>query len=124
LRALMIGAGGMAAGWIRTILPSFADRLSVVGLADVSAAALADSGDFLGLGPEQRFSDMRSAFDAVEADCCLVVVPAAFHAEAIVRAAERHLPVLCEKPLAADWAACCEAYAAARRANLKVEVVQ
>src|SRR5207302_11337471 len=75
-------------------------------------------------GPEQRFSDMRSAFDAVEADCCLVVVPAAFHAEAIVRAAERHLPVLCEKPLAADWAACCEAYAAARRANLKVEVVQ
>src|SRR5690349_19894579 len=100
LKALMIGARGVAAGWIRNILPAFADRLSVVGLVDVSPSALAESGDVLGLAEAQRFSDMRTAFDVVDADCCFVVVPAAFHAEAIVRAAERNLPVLCEKPLA------------------------
>jgi predicted dehydrogenase len=120
----MIGAGGMAAGWIRTILLGFADRVSVVGLVDVSPSALADSGDYLGLSEAQRFGDMRSAFEVVDADCCIVVVPAAFHTEAIVRASERHLPVLCEKPLAADWESCREAYRAAKQSNLKVEVVQ
>jgi predicted dehydrogenase len=120
----MIGAGGMAAGWIRTILPVFVDRLSVVGLVDVSPSALAASGDFLGLAPCHRFSDMRAAFDSVEADCCIVVVPAAYHAEAIVRAAERQLPVLCEKPLAATWADCRRAYEAAMHSGLKVQVVQ
>ncbi len=120
----MVGAGGMAANWIRSLLPQFAERLEIVGLVDVTAAALATSGDFLGLRPEPRFTDMRTAFANVDADCCVVAVPALFHAQAIVLAAERNLPVLCEKPLAADWDGCCEAYRAAKRAELKVQVVQ
>lgn len=120
----MIGAGGMADAWIRRILPAFHDRLEIVGLVDVSEQALAASGDFLSLDATQRFCDMRSAFDAVDADLCVVVVPARFHAEAIAYAAGRQMPVLCEKPLADTWAACRDICQAVSRAGVKMQVVQ
>jgi predicted dehydrogenase len=123
-RCLMIGAGGMAAAWVRSILPTFAARLEIVGLVDVSPDALAASGEFLQLPETRRFGDMRAAFDAVDADFAVVVVPAAFHADAIEIAAARGVAVLCEKPLAADWAGCVRAYRAATEAKLKVQVVQ
>src|SRR4030081_1554064 len=78
-RCLMIGAGGMADEWIRRILPEFGERLQIVGLVDVSELALAAAGDFLGLDERQRFTQLATAFDAVEADFCIVVIPAAFH---------------------------------------------
>ncbi|MBV9175390.1 MAG: Gfo/Idh/MocA family oxidoreductase [Chloroflexi bacterium] len=81
-RCLMVGAGGMAETWIRQILPRFSERLEIVGLVDVSERALAQSGDFLELPDDQRFTGMDAAFDAVDADFCLVVIPAAFHKSA------------------------------------------
>jgi predicted dehydrogenase len=116
-RCLMLGAGGMAHAWIRRILPEFSDRLQVVGLVDVSEQALAASGDFLGLSAHQRFTSMECAFDAVEADFCIVVIPAAFHKIAVLHAVERRLPILCEKPLADTWAACHEIYQAVSQAT-------
>ena len=123
-RCLMIGAGGMASNWIRGTLPHFRDRLEIVGLVDVSEAALADSGDFLGLDPERRFTALAPAFETVEADFCVVVIPAAFHKAAALHAAERGMPILCEKPLADTWSACREIYQAVTRADVKMEVVQ
>jgi len=120
----MIGAGGMAANWIRQILPSFRDRLEIVGLVDVSLAALEAAGDFLELDQARRFTDMRTAFDAVDADLCVVVVPARFHAEAFARAAEHGVPILCEKPLADTWADCRAIYRAVREADVRMQVVQ
>jgi predicted dehydrogenase len=120
----MIGAGGMAETWIRRILPTLGDRIEIVGLVDVSAAALAVSGEFLRLDPARRFADMRAAFETVDADCCVIVIPARFHAQAVVQAAQRGLPILCEKPLADSWAGCREIYAAVRQAGVKMEVVQ
>jgi predicted dehydrogenase len=120
----MIGAGGMAESWIRHILPPFADRLEVVGLVDVSESALGASGDFLGLDRGRRFTNMADAFDRVEADFCAIVIPAAFHTAAAVLAAERGLPILCEKPLASTWAGCTDIYKAVSIAKVKMEVVQ
>ena len=123
-RLLMIGAGGMAGNWIRRFLPSFADRLEVVGLVDVEPRALAASGDFLGLAPSRRFADMASAFDAVEADCCAIVIPPAFHRQAVMHAVRRRLPILSEKPIADSWQASGEIYRAVREASLKMQVIQ
>jgi len=120
----MIGAGGMAQTWIQGILPPFSDRLQIVGLVDVSPLALAAAGDFLDLAPAQRFTNMDAAFDTVEADCCVIVIPAAFHAAAVVRAASRGLNILCEKPLADSWPACREISQAVTAANVKMQVVQ
>ena len=88
-RCLMIGAGGHAAGWIRDLLPQFSDRVEIVGLVDVSESALTHSGDFLGLSPSRRFTDVGLAFDEVEADLCVVSIPAAFHKPAVLAAARK-----------------------------------
>jgi predicted dehydrogenase len=96
----------------------------VVGLVDISPAALAASGDFLHLPAERRFLDMTAAFEAVAADLAIIVVPAAFHPAAAVLAAEHGLDILCEKPLASTWQGCVEIARAVRRAGVKLEVVQ
>jgi predicted dehydrogenase len=123
-RCLMIGAGGQAEEWIRRILPPFADRLEIVGLVDVSREALSSSGDFLGLSQRGRFTDIAAAFDAVEADLCIVSIPARFHRESIEHAAAHRVPILCEKPLAATWEDCVAIHRAVAPAGVKMEVVQ
>jgi predicted dehydrogenase len=123
-RCLMIGAGGHAAGWIRELLPQFADRVELAGLVDVSELALAESGDFLSLPNARRFTEMDRAFDAVEADLCVVSIPAAFHRQAVLAAAQHGVPILCEKPLADTWEACRDIYRAVTGSGVKMEVVQ
>src|SRR5690606_32890936 len=102
-RALMVGAGGMAGAWIRGFLPRFRDRLEIVGLVDVNEEVLNSSGDFLGLAPARRYREMERAFDEVDADCCIVVIPPAFHKEAVLRAVDRGMDILSEKPIADTW---------------------
>src|SRR5438876_9374251 len=120
----MIGAGGMAETWIRRILPPFADRLEIAGLVDVSESALAASGDFLGLDSSHRFTDIPTAFATVPADFCVIVIPARFHAEAVIQAANQRVPILCEKPLADTWPACLRIHHAINSSNTKMQVVQ
>jgi predicted dehydrogenase len=123
-RCLMIGAGGMAAGWIRRFLPNFADRMEVAGLVDVNQEVLKASGDFLGLPAAHRFTTMESAFESVEADFCIVVIPPAFHREAVMHAVRRGLPILSEKPIADTWQASIDILRAVQGAGLKMQVVQ
>jgi predicted dehydrogenase len=120
----MIGAGGHAETWIREILADFVDQVEIVGLVDVSPEALTASGDFLGLARRQQFTDVAVAFDQVEADFCIVSIPAKFHERAIVHAAQRGVPILCEKPLADTWESCQRIYGAVRTSSVKMEVVQ
>jgi predicted dehydrogenase len=120
----MIGAGGIGETYIHRILPQFADRLEVVGLVDISAPVLGASGDYLSLASSQRFTDLAAALEVVEADFCIVAIPSAFHKMAVQLAADRGLPILCEKPLADSWEACRDIYRAVKRANVKMEVVQ
>jgi predicted dehydrogenase len=123
-RCLMIGAGGMAGSWIRAFLPPFRERLEVVALVDVDAAALSQGGDLLGLPAPRRYATMAAAFDEVEADCCVVVVPPAFHREAVLRAAARGMAILSEKPIADTWEAALDVYRTVTRAGVKMAVTQ
>ena len=36
-KALMLGAGGMAATWIRHMLPDFKERVTIAGLVDIES---------------------------------------------------------------------------------------
>lgn len=123
-RCLMIGAGGMAGGWIRHFFTQFRERTEIVGLVDVAEEPLQSSGDFLGLPRERRFRDMAAAFDQVEADYCTIVIPPAFHEEAVMHAVRRRLPILSEKPIADTWEACVRIYRAVTEARLPMQVVQ
>ena len=82
-RCLMIGAGGMARGWIRRFLPGFADRLEIVALVDIDPKVLAEQADFLGLSADARFTDYKAAFRTADADFCIVVTPPWVHRGAI-----------------------------------------
>lgn len=124
LRCLMIGAGGMAGGYVRNFFPQFADRLEVVGLVDINPDPLNLAGDFLGLEPSCRFGQMEAACDAIAADFCCIVIPPACHKQAVLLAAERKLDILSEKPIADTWEDCIAIYRAARDAGIKMQVVQ
>jgi predicted dehydrogenase len=123
-RCLMLGGGGMARNWLRRFFPKFVDRLEVAALVDVNREVLDDAGDFLGLPADRRFTSMAPAFETVDADFCIVVIPPAFHEEAVMRAVRRGLPILSEKPIADTWDACQRIYAAVKQAGLKMQVIQ
>lgn len=123
-RCLMIGAGGMAGGWIRHFFPHFRERTRIVGLVDVAEEPLGSAGEFLGLPPERRYRKMDTAFEEVEADYCTIVIPPAFHEEAVMHAVRRKLPILSEKPIADTWDACARIYRAVTGAGLPMQVVQ
>jgi predicted dehydrogenase len=120
----MIGAGGMADYWIRQVFPPFGDRVRIVGLVDVRPEPLEKGAAFLGIPPEACFRDMGSAFERVEADFCTVVIPPAFHEEAVLHAVARRLPILSEKPIADTWEACCRIHRAVTGAGIPMQVVQ
>jgi predicted dehydrogenase len=104
LRGVLIGAGGFAAAWAHEFLPRFADRLAIVGIADIDPVALGKSADTLEIPEAGRFVDFRAMLDAVEADACFIVIPPVARVEAVRAAAAHGLAVLCEKPMAASWA--------------------
>jgi predicted dehydrogenase len=91
---------------------------------DVAEDPLRSAGDFLGLPPERRFREMSAAFDRVEADYCTIVIPPAFHEEAVMHAVHRKMPILSEKPIADTWEACVRIYRAVMGAGLPMQVVQ
>ena len=65
---LMIGAGGMAGGWINRFVKSFGDRVKIVGLVDVKEEVLRRQGEALGLADDRLFTDYIEAIDKVKAD--------------------------------------------------------
>src|SRR5205807_6653433 len=123
-RCLMIGAGGMADYWIRQVFPSFADRVRIVGLVDVRPEPLEKAAAFLGIPADACFREMGPAFDRLAADFCTVVIPPAFHEEAVMQAVARRMPILSEKPIADTWEACGRIYRAVTGAGLPMQVVQ
>ncbi len=123
-RLIMIGAGGMARAWIRRFLPVHAHRVEIVALVDIAPEPLAEQGDFLGLPANRRFARMEDAFEAVDADCCAIVIPPAAHRRAVELAAARGLDILSEKPLADSWEDSVAIYRAAKAAGVKMQVMQ
>jgi predicted dehydrogenase len=123
-RALVIGAGAMARVYFNRLLLPFRDRLAVSGLVDLDPAALAAGASVLGLSADQCFTDMATAFERTDADCCLVLVTPNAHEEAITRAIDHGLPVLSEKPVADTWEACQRIARRAHAAQAKVQIVQ
>ena len=120
----MLGAGGMGRAWIRQLLPRFSDRMQIVGLCDVQPDALAEAAQFLALPERARFLNLDDAFAQTEADFAIVVLPPAYHRDAVLRAAGRGMHVLSEKPIADTWEAAVDIYQVVRQAGVKMAVIQ
>ena len=123
-RALMLGAGGFGGVWCREFLPALPGRVKVVALADLDAAALAQSGELLGIPASRRFADAETAIATVDADVAFAAIPPAARLRVVEAAAARGLPLLCEKPVAASWSDALAILELADRAGMRLAIVQ
>lgn len=124
LRYILVGSGGMGAHWCEHALP----RLAAMGKAVCVAAADCNPDAFihpqkrLGLSPQRCYADMARAFDEVEADFAIVVLPPALHEQAVDLALAHGMDILCEKPLADTMEASCRIYRKVTAAGRKMAV--
>jgi predicted dehydrogenase len=98
---IQVGTGGHGRNWCRSFLPpNIKDGLvEVVAAADIDARALANAREYLGLRPDQCYTDVQKAFDENPADFCSVVVPPAAHEQIVDLALAHDMHILSEKPI-------------------------
>ena len=110
LRVLVAGIGAFGAEHLARL----AGRPDVIvsGIADIDAAALERAGSRSPLA--RRFADSLRLIEEVEADAIVVATPAATHVEIGIKALERNLCALIEKPVAPSAAAVAPLLAVAR----------
>ena len=101
-KMIQVGAGGFGRSWCERFLPpNVKDGLiEVVAAVDVNPEALKNAQQFLGLRPEQCYTDIKKAFDENRADFCTIVVPPAFHESVVDVAIAHDMHILSEKPIA------------------------
>ena len=97
LRIGLVGAG-MVSRHHLIAWASIADRARVVAVADPSADNAARRAAEFGI--PQTFSSADAMLEAVELDAIDIAAPRVMHAPLVRLAASKHLPVLCQKPLA------------------------
>jgi len=97
LRIGLVGAGWVSRhhllGW-----QAQARRAQVVAIADPSRESRVARVEAFGI--ERNFPDLRTMLDTVPLDALDICAPRETHVELVTLAAERGLPVLCQKPLA------------------------
>lgn len=98
MRFIQVGIGGWGETWLPPLQRHRTAKL--VGLVDRTADVLEKARQQTGLSTDQCFTDYREAFDKVQADAVLCVLPASLGHQAGLCAVEHGLHVLTEKPLA------------------------
>ncbi len=124
LRYIQIGTGGWGSCWCRQFLP----RLVQMGKALPAAVVDLNADNFIhaiegyGISSGLCFTDAREAFDKVEADFAIIVVPPAFHEEMVDLALAHGMDILSEKPIADTMEASTRIYHKVRSAGKKMAV--
>lgn len=122
LRIIQVGVGGFGRGWLNMLKD--AAGVQVAALVDINVEALHQAAETLQIGSCCCFTNIDRALREVDADALLNVTPPAFHKEIALKAFERKLHVLTEKPLADSMASAKEMVAAAQMAGRVLMVSQ
>ena len=117
LRGALVGCGYFGRiqldGWRRVA------GASIVAVCDVdSARAQAGAADF----GARAYTDVAAMLAADRSDFLDIVTRPALHLPLVRLAAQRGLPVLCQKPMAPTWEECLEMAAVARRAGIRLMI--
>jgi predicted dehydrogenase len=99
LRIGLIGAG-MVSRHHLLAWADIADQARVVAVADPSRENAERRASEFGIG--QLYADAEAMLATAELDAVDIAAPRQFHPQLVRLAAKRHLPVLCQKPLAPD----------------------
>lgn len=122
LRCIQVGVGGFGNRWLDAIGATPSVRHAA--LVDVSEEALGRAVEKTGIGSGLAFRDCNRAFDEVDADFALVVVPPFYHEEVAEAAFDHGLHVLTEKPMAHEMASAKRMVGKAEKLNLTLMVSQ
>lgn len=112
-RVAVVGCGGMGRHHLDVLAEM--DEFVTVGLCDVSAEALAASGDKYAVA--DRFTDIEELLDKAGPDIVVVATQTRHHHEPTVAALKRGVSVLCEKPISIDLREADDMVEAARAIN-------
>jgi predicted dehydrogenase len=123
-KMIQVGTGGWGSAWCRHFLPPNVQEglIEVVAAVDIDPGALEHARKFLGLRPDQCYTDVEKAFDENRADFCTVVVPPAFHESVVDAALACGMHVLSEKPIADTMEAAVRIADKVKRAGAKMGV--
>lgn len=103
LRIGLAGLGAVAQAVHLPLLARHADDFEIAALCDLSPALLEALGDRYGVPAEGRHPDVDAMLGAAPLDGVLVLTSGS-HGAVALRALDRGIPVLCEKPLATTLA--------------------
>lgn len=120
-RFIQVGTGGFGGYWCRKLIPAIADVAQPVAAVDVDPAALANA-QAAGIPPECRYTDVRDALAAHDADFIVLVTPPQFREQYVDLALEAGLDILCEKPLSDSMAGCVRILRKVRAAGCRLAV--
>jgi predicted dehydrogenase len=123
IRLIQAGVGGFGRHWIQNV-SSRSDAFELVGIADVSQAALHEAGDAIAIPPQRRFVSLEEAIRTVQADAVLTVTPPAVHVEHARLAFAHGLHLMTEKPIADTLANAKAMVEMARQARRQLVVSQ
>ena len=122
--ALLIGAGGIGNAYAARFFVHVADRARIGAVCDIDKGARDGLGDRLGLPPNRRYADCKTALADAGADFCLIATQPWFHLEPLLEACAAGLPVLMEKPITSDLAQLAPMARAVAESGIRCQVVQ
>jgi predicted dehydrogenase len=121
-RYAVVGTGVRAIGmWGRPLVTQFSDVLEFVGLCDTNSRRVELARQAIGVSCP-TYTDFDKMCDTVKPDLLTVTTVDAFHADYIVRALDRGIDVITEKPMVIDEQQCQKVLDAERRNNRKIVV--
>jgi predicted dehydrogenase len=121
-RYAIIGTGDRGTGmWGTPLVQRYPDILDVVGLCDINPKRAAVARELLGVTCP-TFTSFDEMCDRAKPDLLMVTTIDGFHAEYIVKALDRGIDVLTEKPMVIDEKQCQAVLDAEKRNNRKIIV--
>jgi len=121
-RYAMVGTGDRGTGmWGTPILTDYPDLVDFVGLCDINPRRAEAARDLLKVSCP-TFTDFDEMLDRTKPDLLMVTTVDGYHSEYIVRALDRGIDVITEKPMVIDARQCQAVLDAEKRNNRKIVV--
>jgi predicted dehydrogenase len=121
-RYAMVGTGDRGSTmWGRPLAEGYSDVLEFVGLCDINSKRVAVAKEMIGVNCP-TFTDFDEMCDKAKPELLMVTTVDAFHSQYIIKALDRGIDVMTEKPMVIDEKQCQAVLDAEKRNNRKIIV--
>ena len=119
---VQVGVGGFGRGWLNALHRM--REVKLVGLVDVSEAALARADEVAPFPKETKYASLDAALRELRPEVVVCVTPPGFHAEVCVKAVRAGAHAITEKPIADNMTRARRMVAEAAKAKRLLKVSQ